>query len=523
MLHPRFSQIVIGWALLLGAWGATAQTTAPSTNSLPSSIFPMVSPSTGLTAAQPTTGAPAVPTAVSPTAPAQSLAIPVAAQPLSQPPLPLPPDPSTSLKPVVFGSQIFSGRFSSLSYTGFNPDYQIAVGDRVLLRMWGAVVYEAFQNVDPQGNVFIPNVGPIQVLGVRNVDLNKHVESQVKRTFRANVGVYATLDAAQPVKVYVTGYVRAPGLYGGLSSDSVLNYLDKASGIDPDRGSYLKVQVMRAGKVRATIDLYQFLLNGKLESVQFLDGDTIVVSPRQYAVTVLGEAQNPYVFEVRQATVPATEVLALSAPKPSATHLSVVRNTGVELKSDYYKLIDAAKVTVNSGDVVTVTADKYPTTILVRINGAQLGERSIVLAHGANLKDLLARLTPSSSADMSSLQLFRLSIQARQKQTLEIALRNLETSALTARSSTSEEAALRKTESDMMMAFIDRARQVQPLGQVVLSDREQANQMLLEDGDVVNVPERKNLVLISGEVLFPNAQVFSPKASIEDYISLAGG
>jgi hypothetical protein len=105
-------------------------------------------------------------------------------------------------------------------------------------------------------------------------------------------------------------------------------------------------------------------LNGKLESVQVLDGDTIVVSPRQYAVTVLGETQNPYVFEVRQATVPATEVLALSAPKPSATHLSVVRNTGVELKSDYYKLIDAAKVTVNSGDVVTVTADKYPTTIL---------------------------------------------------------------------------------------------------------------------------------------------------------------
>ncbi|MFZ2991226.1 polysaccharide biosynthesis/export family protein, partial [Ideonella sp.] len=396
-------------------------------------------------------------------------------------------------------------------------------GDRVALRMWGALTYEAVQTVDAQGNIFVPNAGPIQVMGVRNQDLNKHVDEQVKRTFRANVGVYATLDSAQPVKLYVTGYVRAPGLYGGLSSDSALNFLDKAGGIDPDRGSYLQVQVLRGGKTRASLNLYQFLLEGKLDPIQFQDGDTLVVRPRQYAVNVQGDVQNAYMFEVSRPSIPASELLALAQPRASATHLSIVRNTGVELKSEYYPLSRLADVMVQSGDLVTLTADKYPTTLLVRIEGAQLGERALVLPNGARLSDLIQRLSPSPQADMASLQLFRRSVQARQKKTLEISLRNLETAALTARSATSEESALRKAEAELMLSFISRAQQVQPLGQVVLSDREQAGLMLLEDGDLVVIPEKKNLVLLSGEVLFPNALVYKPNASVDDYIMLAGG
>lgn len=426
-------------------------------------------------------------------------------------------------KPQVFGAQMFTGRFAAQNFTGFNPNYQIAAGDKVLVRMWGALTYEAGQNVDPQGNIFIPNVGPVQVLGVRNQDLNKQVEEQVRRTFKSNVGVYATLDSAQPVKIYVTGYVRTPGLYPGLASDSVLAFLDKAGGIDPDRGSYITVQVLRNGKLRATLNLYRFLLNGELDQLQFQDGDTVVVQPRRYAVAVSGEAQNAYLFEIETPEVPVSTLIGLAQPKPTATHLSIVRNTGVELKSEYHKLAETGGITVRNGDLVTLTADKYTTTLLVRIDGAQLGERSLVLPSGSKLKDLIARLNPSPQANLDGLQLFRRSVQARQRQTLDISLRNLETAALTARSSTSEEATLRKTEADMMIAWVAKARTIQPLGQVILNDRANSENILLEDGDVVNIPEKSNLVLISGEVLFPNALIFNPKSSLNDYISLAGG
>ncbi|MBQ0929155.1 polysaccharide biosynthesis/export family protein [Ideonella alba] len=499
-LHHALSLLLVSLALL---GQPLAQAQAPAAASAPAPTAP--APSLVIV---PPTSAPA------PATPATTATVPLA---------PLPIDPATSLKPVVFGSQMFTGRFAQQTFSGFNPDYQIAVGDRLMVRMWGAQVYEAYQTVDPQGNIFVPNVGPVAVLGVRNTDLNRQVEEAVKRVFRSNVGTYATLDSAQPVKLFVTGFVRAPGLYAGLSSDSVLAYLDRAGGIDPERGSYLNVQVLRAGRTRATIDLYRFLLDGVIERPQLQDGDTIVVQPRRHTVTVTGEAQNPYLFEIRQNTIPAADLLRYAVPKPSATHLSVVRNTGVELKSEYHAIGKADQVMVQSGDLVTLTADKYPTTLLVRVEGAQRGERSIVLPNGATLKDLIARLNPSPQANMAGLQLYRKSVQARQKQTLEVALRNLETSALTARSTTAEEAALRKTEADLMLAFVERARNVQPLGQVVLADRESADTLLLEDGDVVNVPESKNLVLVSGEVLFPNALVYSQKAAVNDYVDLAGG
>lgn len=449
-----------------------------------------------------------------------------ASAPASVPPLPggpLPPDPYTALKPIVFGSQIFTGRFGGQAFTGFNPDYQIAVGDRVHIRMWGAFNYEATQTVDAQGNVFVPNVGPISVLGVRNVDLNKQVETQVKRTFRSNVGLYATLEAAQPVKIYVTGFVRAPGLYSGLSSDSVLAYLDRAGGIDPDRGSYLEVDVLRGGQPRAKVNLYRFLLDGQIAPLQLQDGDTIVASPRKHTVQVGGEVLNPYIFEFGQAQVSGSELLAVARPRPAATHMSIVRKVGAEHRSEYHALADASRITIQDGDEVTITSDKYPGTILVRIDGAHLGERTLVLPYGAHLKDALARLKPAPQARVEALQLYRRSVAVRQKELMESSLRSLETYALTARSATSEEAALRGREGQQILEFIERARKIEPRGQVILAQGTAAGETLLEDGDIIRVPERNNLVLVSGEVLFPNALVYDSRASATDYIDRAGG
>lgn len=468
-----------------------------------------------------------LPQTVSPTAPLAQPTIvttpppnPAAPQSMA---LPMPPDPSRNPGSVMFGSQIFSGRFASEAFSGFNPDYQIAVGDRISVRLWGGFNLDATLAVDPQGNIFIPNVGPVRVTGVRNGELNGMVEERVKRTFRASVGVYATLEAAQPVKVYVTGFVRAPGLYAGLSSDSVLYYLDRAGGIDPSRGSYLQVDVLRGGTLRARIDLYRFLLEGHIDTLQLRDGDSIVVAPRKHTVQVSGEVMNPYAFEFEQGEIPASTVMAMARPKPGATHLSIVRKIGVDRRSEYHPLSRAAGVLIQDGDDVTFTSDKYPGTILVRLEGAHLGERSLVLPYGARLKDALQRLVPAPQANVAALQLYRKSVAQRQKELLETSLRGLETYALTARSATSEEASLRQREGDAILKFVERARSAQPRGQVVLADAANAGDTLLEDGDVISVPEMSNVVLVGGEVMVPNALVFAEGEQILSYIQRAGG
>ena len=435
----------------------------------------------------------------------------------------MPPDPATAIMPIVFGSQMFVGRFSTQTFSGFNPEYQVGIGDRVSIRIWGAFTFEATQPVDPQGNVFVPNVGPIRVAGIRNGDLNREVEDQTRRVFKANVGVYATLEGAQPVKVYVTGFVKAPGLYVGLSSDSLLYYLDKASGIDADRGSFLDVDVIRGGKPRARFNLYGFLLEGDIATVQLQDGDTIVVHSRKQTVTVMGEVVNPYMFEFLTPQISATQLLSMARAKPGATHLRIVRKLGKERRTEYHPISSSDTVMIDDGDEVTLTSDRSPGTILVQVQGAHLGDRSLVLPYGSRISDVVRQFRAAPQSRIEALQLYRKSVGVRQKELLDASLQNMESYALTARSATSEEAALRSKEAEMLLNFIDRARKVVPKGQVILANKTEAPNTPLEDGDILIVPEESNLIMVSGEVLFPNALVYEPKAKAADYIAQAGG
>jgi protein involved in polysaccharide export with SLBB domain len=440
---------------------------------------------------------------------------------------PLPPLPAVNPQPgsnlLMFGSQMFSGRFAAVTYTGFNPGYQIAIGDQVSVRLWGAVAFDAVEPVDAQGNIFIPNVGPIHVQGVRNADLTKEVEAQIKRTYKANVGVYATLLAAQPVKVYVTGFVRAPGLYPGLSSDSVLYYLDRAGGIDYERGSYLAVDVLRAGKLRLKVDLYKFLLTGSIDEIQLQDGDTIVVSARHNTIPVYGNAQNPYRFELAGNTIKAKDLLALAIPAPGTTHMAVVRNVGLERRSFYYPLDQVADLTLEAGDEINLTADQYPSSILVHLTGAQMGPKNFVLPLGAKIKDVIAKATPSPTANMDAVQLYRPAVAAMQKANIDNTLAALQTAALTARNATLSEAQTRQTESTMILQYIDRAKLIVPKGQVVLTSKEDIENTLLADNDTINIPEFTNLVDVGGEVQMPNTLVWQKGRAVNDYVALVGG
>ncbi len=392
------------------------------------------------------------------------------------------------------------------------------------VRMWGAYNLDSTQPIDPQGNIFLPNIGPIPMVGVKNKELNAHVEHWVKRTYRSNVGVYGALETAQPVKVFVTGFVRAPGLYGGLSSSSILHFLDKAGGVDPDRGSYLSVDLQRSNQTRAHFDLYRFLLDGRLASVQLQDGDTLVVGFRQHTVGVSGEVLNPYVFEFDQATVPVAHVLALAKPKPSATHVSIIRRAGPTQRSESYALDQISDVMISDGDEITLLADKYPETVLVRIEGAHLGARSLIIPYGSHLKDVMVRISASGQANIEAMQLFRRSVATRQKELIDIQIRSLESYALSARSTTNEEAQLRAREAEQILQLIDRARTIEPHGQVVLaSEPIRSEEILMEDGDVIRIPEISALVSISGEVRFPNTLVHQAGATAREYISQAGG
>jgi len=256
---------------------------------------------------------------------------------------------------------------------------------------------------------------------------------------------------------------------------------------------------------------------------QLSDGDVIFVAPRQSTVKVVGLAENAKRFEFSDSSRTVADLIKLAKPKAAATHVRVIRNTGSTKNTEYYPLSEAARVILQNGDDLEFTADKKPGTITVRVEGEHLSAQEYVLPYGARMADLLMQIQYSERSDKDSLQLYRLSIKERQKQMLQTSLNSLETAALTARSGTSDEARLRKEEADLILQWVDRAKKIEPSGQVVIAQAESRNDLLLENGDILRVPTKDGLVLVSGEVLFPNAVAFEQRLSLDDYVRRAGG
>jgi len=432
-------------------------------------------------------------------------------------------DYQANINSDVFGAQLFTGTFAKQGATQFNPDYAVAIGDQIQVRFWGAFDFDAVLTVDPKGNIFLPHAGPVAVLGVHNQDLQRVVDSGVETVFRTNVFSYASLAAAQPVRVFVSGFVRRPGLYNGTSMDSLLHYLDQAGGIDPERGSFLQVLIKRNGEVHKRVDLYDFLLEGRIPQVQFTDGDVIFVAPRLNSVKVAGLARNEKRFEFATDHLSLGELMHLAKPSAVATHVRINKNSGEVRNTEYYALAEAVGVELRNGDEVVFTADKKPGTIAVRVEGEHESAQEYVLPYGSKLGDLMSKISFSERSDVENIQLLRVSVRERQKQMLDASLQSLEQAALTARSGTNDESELRKSESDLLLKWVDRARRIEPSGRVLIAEDVNRDGLPLENGDVIKIPAKDGIVLVNGEVLFPTAVAYDDDFSIEQYINRAGG
>ncbi|MCC8461215.1 MAG: polysaccharide export protein [Candidatus Megaira endosymbiont of Carteria cerasiformis] len=427
-----------------------------------------------------------------------------------------------SNKSRIFGANLFTGKYAQASFSGFNPNYVISVGDSIIIRIWGAFNHEDKYVVDAQGNIFLPNIGPIKVLGITSGNLNKSVEAAAKKVFENNVFTYANLDTAQPVKVFVTGAVYHPGLYSGLSSDSILSYLDKANGIDLERGSFIDITVLRNNIVHTKFNLYDFLSEGHIKLIQLTDGDVIFVGARKNTVFVTGAVANEAEFEFKD-KIAASSIIKLSQPKPSATNFTVARKTGKLRQAFHYNLSEAPKVMLEAGDEVTVTSEKGAESILVKVEQPNAENRSFALPYSSSLADVLSQIEPGFMAQMDAIQIFRKSIAMRQKEAIQTSLAKLEALAYTSVSSTGEEANIRSKEAELISKFVERAKNVEPKGQIVLEENHNPKDITLEDGDVILIPKKNHLVLVQGEVNFPTALIYKPGNRAKDYIKKVGG
>lgn len=423
-----------------------------------------------------------------------------------------------------FGSHLFKGGFRGTRADGLNPSYRVMPGDQVTLRVWGALELDRITPVDAQGNIFIPTVGPIQVQGVTHEQLDVRVRAAVRSIYPKNVYVYTNLQGVQPVAVFVTGFVSTPGRYAGTPSDAILYFLDQAGGIDDALGSYRDIRIERNGGVIARTDLYQFLLAGVMTRVQFRDGDTIIVGPRGPVVTASGDVERAYQFELTPDEMSGNDLLKYAKLRSDVSHVLVKGNRIKGPVAAYYPVDELASLQLQDGDALYFSADKHSDVIVVQIEGSYYGPSRYAMPRDARLMELLDCIAvPADLTDVESVSIRRVSVAERQRQSLEDSLRRLETTFLSAPSSTVEEANIRVQEAEMIRSFVQRAAQVEPSGRMVVAHNGQISNVRLQDGDIITIPQRSDSLMISGEVLVPQSVVYMASLDARDYIEGAGG
>ncbi|ECO2984575.1 SLBB domain-containing protein [Campylobacter coli] len=431
---------------------------------------------------------------------------------------------STPAQIPVFGAELFNGNFKNYTQRVYNPDYKIAVGDQISLKIWGAVEFEQILVVDSQGNIFIPKVGAVNLLGVKNSALVSVIKAQVNKIYKNNVFVYADMNAYQNVSVFVTGSVNAPGLYQGLSSDSVIQYLDKAGGINLEYGSFRDIQILRNNAVIKKIDLYDFLLKGQMDLFPFRSGDVVLVGNVQSYVFVNGDVQRPFRFELANDIKTLFDLARVAGAKPIVTN-AILRSYGNDHKLEVsaYNKMQFSKVLLKTGDEVQFNPEYISQNISITVNGEHSGLKTLVVRKGTTLEDVSRLIVANGQSDMNALQVFRKSVAKTQKDLINAQLKELETLALTSPSVTSQGAAIKAEQAKLILEFIQRARELEPKGQIVIDKPKSYGEVILEEGDTINVPSKNNLIIVQGEVTLPGAFVYNKGENLKYYINLAGG
>ncbi len=206
---------------------------------------------------------------------------------------------STDLEP--FGRDFFRGASVKVATERRDvpvpPGYIMGPGDEVKILLWGRVNDQYTLTVDRNGNITIPQIGPIQVAGMSFEEMSKTVILQVEKIVGASIDI--STGALKNIPVFVLGDVKRPGAYNVGSFVTITDALLIAGG-PSDIGSMRDIQLKRKGKVLVTFDLYDLLLKGdKSKDLVLQAGDVVFVPVTGPLVGIAGNVKRPAIYELK--------------------------------------------------------------------------------------------------------------------------------------------------------------------------------------------------------------------------------
>ena len=394
----------------------------------------------------------------------------------------------------VYGRNIFKIKELTFAPNANLPtpvNYVLGAGDEVIIDIWGTNQTTIRQIISPDGTINIPDLGLVSLSGMKVKDADSYLRKKLGQIYSvdgadAKSEIKLTLGNIRTIQVNLMGEVANPGTYFLSSLSNVYHALYRAGGVS-ELGSLRDIQLVRKGKKIATIDIYEFIRDGKMDDTILQDGDVITVPSYKVIVDIAGSIKRPMAYEMKQGETVADliEYAAGFAGDAYSDNISIVRQNGREYQIATVSLSDYGTFTLMDGDAITVGTMLDRFSNRVQIDGAVYRPGAYEL--GDKIKTVSQLIAFADGLKGDAFTNRALITREREDLTLEIIPFDVTK-------------VLNGTAEDIKLA----------------------------KNDVVYIPSIHDLndvasISIEGEVAKPGSFVFAENTTIEDAIILAGG
>lgn len=392
-------------------------------------------------------------------------------------------------KRKVFGRNIFNNKnlsFEPNMNIATPQNYRLGPGDAVFIDIYGASQKTIECTVSPDGFVTIDGYGPVEVSGLTVSQANAKLRSTLGSRYSSS-HIKLTVGETRSIMVNVMGEVKAPGTYTLSAFATVFHALYMAGGTN-DLGTLRNIKVYRNNRLVTVVDIYDYMLNGKLTgNVRLADNDVIVVGPYDCLVNLTGKVKRPMWYEMKKNESVGSLLKYAGGFTGDAYTKSVrvVRKTGKEYSVYNVDEFDMSSFQVSDEDSVSVDSilDRYSN--MVEIKGAVF--RPGMYQVGGEINSVRSLLEHADG---------------------------LREEAFTAR-------------AVMHRMKKDRSLEVVPVDVEGILDGKVAD-VPLQPNDVLFIPTKQEMmeeqtITIHGEVNYPGIYKYASNETLEDFVLQAGG
>lgn len=281
----------------------------------------------------------------------------------------------------IFGHDVFTNRnltFEPSINLATPVDYRLGPGDEVIIDVWGASENTIRQSISPEGTIQVSGLGPVQLSGMTVKDANAYLQREFSKIYSGISGseptsqIKLTLGDIRTIQINIMGEVAVPGTYTLSSFSSVFHALYRAGGVNKI-GSLRSIKVVRNGKTIADLDVYDYLMKGKVkDDIRLQEGDVIIVNPYESLVRIAGKVKRPMFYEMKPTETVATILNYAGGFTGDAYKKAVriIRKSGREHQVYNVDEMDYSVFRLDDGDSISVDAVLKRFENRVEIRGA---------------------------------------------------------------------------------------------------------------------------------------------------------